>query len=203
MWIGVGGAVLVVILLIVAGLSNKNTVSNVTGELTSWKRGPDTATVKMVEYADFQCPACAQYHPLVLELEKAYPNELQVQFRHFPLTQIHIHALNASRAAEAAGRQGKFWEMHDMIFEKQTAWSGLTDPRPAFESYAKDLGLNVEQFKADSENKDLVDGGINADRAEGEKMGVNGTPTFYVNGKKVDANPRSLDEFKALIESSK
>ncbi|HEY4504149.1 MAG TPA: thioredoxin domain-containing protein [Candidatus Paceibacterota bacterium] len=205
-WIAIGAVVLVFILLVVAKLSGPGTgPSDVIGTATSWKNGPDTAKAKLLEYGDFQCPACATYYPFVEQLQKDFPTDLQLQFRHLPLVSIHQHAMNAARATEAAGKQGKFWEMYDQIYKGQKEWSVLTDARLAFEKYATDIGLDVAQYKIDVANKDLTDGAINADIAEFNKLGIPmSTPTFVLNGKVItEANmPRSYDAFKKLIEGT-
>lgn len=159
--------------------------------------GPSDAAVTLVEFADFQCPACAAYHPLVQQLKEQFPDNLRVVFKHFPLSQIHPNALPAGLATEAAGRQDKFWEMHDLLFERQADWSGALNAVDIFKGYAEELALDVAQFESDlqdTELRDIVLGGV----VEGSRVGVRGTPTFFVNNVKIE-NPRSLEGFAEII----
>ena len=165
-----------------------------------WIKGNTTSTVTLIEYSDFQCPACGAYYPILKQVFEEYGDRIQFVYRHFPLRNIHPNAEPAARAAEAAGKQGKFWEMHDMIFENQTTWSGFASVISTFEGYAQELGLDIEQFR-----QDLTDGAI-ADQVQGDyngglDAGVNSTPTFYLNGQKLD-NPRGLEPFKQVIEEA-
>lgn len=161
--------------------------------------GPETATLTLIEYADFQCPTCAAYAPLLSQLSSAYPDDLRVVYRFFPLQTIHPNATLAAQAAEAAGRQGKFWEMHDLLFAKQTDWNREANAHDKFTAYAASLGLDVEQFKTDIDSKE-VKNRVAADYRSGAAARVNGTPTFFLNGEPLE-NPRGLDAFKAIIDA--
>ncbi len=163
-------------------------------------KGNPEAKVLVVEYSDFQCPACRTYYPIVRQLVSEFGDQIAVVYRHFPLTTIHFNAEFAARAAEAAKKQNKFWEMHDLLFEKQNEWSGSSNPSSMFESYAELIGLNVDQFKNDFSSKEVRDF-VKAERAHSLKIGLQGTPTFFVNGQKID-NPNSLEGFKAVINSA-
>jgi protein-disulfide isomerase len=139
-------------------------------------QGSPTATVTLVEYGDYQCPYCGAAHGEVKEVQRVLGDDLLFAFRHFPLTQIHLLALPAAEAAEAAGAQGKFWEMHDLLFENQ----------PHFEpanllKHAAALGLDLERFAADVESG-KYEPRIREDFMSGIRSGVNGTPTFFING---------------------
>lgn len=141
-------------------------------------KGQASASATLVEFSDFQCPACGAFHPIVKQLELKYKNELKVAYRHFPLPQ-HTYAQKAAEAAEAAGEQGKFWEMHDAMFENQEHLTA-----DDLKKYAKDLGLDTEKFNQ------ALDSGKFANRVKeditlGNKIGINATPTFYLNGKKL------------------
>lgn len=164
-----------------------------------WVGGERDAPVILVEYLDFQCPACGSYYPVVKQLEREFTGQLTVVTRHFPLEQPHQYARLAARAAEAAGRQGKFFQMHDKLFEGQKEWSDAKDAKKIFISYAEDIGLNIEKFKKDIEDKP-IDQKIDSDQQSGTEVGVNSTPSFFINGVKID-NPESLEAFKSLIES--
>ncbi|OGI72699.1 hypothetical protein A3J61_00135 [Candidatus Nomurabacteria bacterium RIFCSPHIGHO2_02_FULL_38_15] len=165
--------------------------------MADWVRGDANAKVTLVEYSDFQCPACAAYYPLVKKLEEKFGSQMSFTYRHFPLSQIHKNAELAAMAAEAAGLQGKFWEMHDMLFENQTAWSNNYNAKKVFIGYAEKLVLNTDQFENDLDRKDLRDK-IAANYKEGVSIGINGTPSFFVNGVKI-TNPKSYEEFEKII----
>jgi protein-disulfide isomerase len=165
------------------------------------KVGAGNKGVTVIEYADFQCPACKAYLPVVQQIKAEYGDDITFQFRHFPLTQIHPNAFIASRAAEAAGKQNKFFDMHDLLFENQDSWAPSSNPTPIFEGYAQQLGLNIDQFKTDMTSA-AVNDTINADVKAGQALGANSTPTFAINGKKIDENPRSVEDFKKLIDEA-
>lgn len=164
-------------------------------------QGEGTDGVTLVEYGDFQCPACASYYPIVKEIKEAYGDRITFQFVHFPLTQIHPNAMAAHRAAEAAGLQGRFWEMHDMIYEQQQAWSLVNNAVSIFEGYAEQLGLDMDKYRADVSSA-AVAATINADVRAAQAIGATSTPTFTINGEVVEQNPRNIDEFKALIDDA-
>lgn len=159
-----------------------------------------TGDVLLVEYGDFQCPACGQFFPIVQQLKQEYEGKMTFQFRHFPLTEIHQNALISSRAAEAAAIQGKFFEMHDLLFQSQNAWSGSTNPTPIFESYAEQLDLDMEKFRTDMRSE-AVNNAVQADRNHARSEGFQSTPTFVLDGQKIE-NPRSLEDFKKLIDEA-
>lgn len=163
-------------------------------------KGNASSTVVVMEYSDFECPACRIYYAVIKELAVEFGDDVAFVYRHFPLIGIHANAEFAARAAEAAGKQDKFWEMHDLLFEKQGEWSGSADFRQFFQSYATLLGISVEQFEADfvsSEVKDFV----KAQRIHAIKSGLQGTPTFFINGQKIE-NPNSVEAFRTLIKEA-
>lgn len=162
--------------------------------------GDPNGVVTLVEFGDFQCPACGAYHPLVKQVLKNNPTGLKFVFKNFPLTQIHQNALTAAKATEAAALQGKYWEMHDKIYESQNEWSGSLNALDVFTGYAKALSLDTKKFTADVANKSVEDN-ILAEYKEGTKLGVQGTPTFFLNGKKL-SNPQSQEAFDALIKDA-
>ncbi|MCL5004821.1 MAG: DsbA family protein [Patescibacteria group bacterium] len=163
-----------------------------------WYLGSKNAKVTLVEYSDFECPACKAYAPIITLLNKDFPNDLKIVYRHFPLPQ-HKNARVAAQAAEAAGKQGKFWEMENLIFEKQNEWADNSNAEENFVSYATSLGLNIEKFKSDF-NSDLTKTKIESDYASGEESKLTYTPTFFLNSKKI-SNPQNYEEFKSLIET--
>jgi protein-disulfide isomerase len=158
-------------------------------------RGPKDAKVTIVEFSDFQCPFCSRATKTVDEILKLYPADVRVAFKHLPLP-FHNNAVPAAEAANAAGEQGKFWEMHDLLFANQQQLD-----RPALEGYAQKLGLNLAKFKAALDSGKFK-AGIQADTAYGNKLGARGTPTFFINGK-VLVGAQPLDAFKARIEEAK
>lgn len=166
-----------------------------------WVRGETSAPVTIIEYSDFQCPACGYYYPLVKKVEKEYPSTVRVAYRQFPLVGLHEHALEAAYAAEAAGAQGKFWEMHDTLFEHQKEWSTEKDVKTVFVRYAKSIGLDEKKF-ADAMGSDAIRDRIKKSLAEVEKIGLQGTPTFFLNGRQIE-NPKSFEDFRYLIENEK
>lgn len=164
---------------------------------TDWVKGKPDAPLVLVEYSDFQCPACALYEPILQRLEQELGDQLVVVYRYFPLTQIHKNAKISAQAAEAAGQQGKFWDMHDTLFAHQTEWEVLDDPQDTFKQYAQDFGLNTDQFMQDLQATKTVDR-VNRDLNSGLNLGVNSTPSFFVNDKK-GVGYGSYDEFKQFV----
>lgn len=156
----------------------------------------------MVEFADFQCPACRYYYPIVRQLRADYGDKLTVIYKYFPLRQIHQNAQMSAQAGEAAKLQDKFNEMEEMLFMKQDEWANLSDSdaKEKFSSYAESIGLNREQFLKDI-SSDQVKDAVNKDYEQGIGLGVNSTPTFFVNGKKI-TNPASYDGFKSIIDQA-
>ena len=147
-------------------------------------RGTSTMPVSIVVYADFQCPACATEHQTMSRVWPSISNKAHLIFRHFPVTTSHPHSWNASLYAEAAGKQGRFWEMHDYLFANQGIWSGLPDTDDEFDSYALELNLDLEQLHADIES-DAVVQKVRNDQRGGNASGVRSTPTLFINGRRV------------------
>jgi len=163
-------------------------------------KGNKEAKVVIMEYSDFQCPACRSYYLVVREIMQEYGDRVAFVYRHFPLTGIHANAEFAARAAEAAGEQGKFWEMHDLLFEKQSEWSNSANVAEIFESYAKLLDLNIEQFNLDWRSKEIKNF-VSAHRVHSLKSGLQGTPSFFINGKQIP-NPDSIEQFRKIISDA-
>jgi len=161
--------------------------------------GPVSAPVTLIEYLDFECEACGAYFPLIKQLEKDFPNDIRVVRRYFPLPG-HRNGLPAALAVEAAARQNKYEEMHDLLFTKQSEWGEKSAPNPAmFEAYAQEIGLDVEQFKKDVASEEVT-ARVQRDVESGRKLGNSGTPTFFLNGEKIQ-NPQGYEPFKALIQT--
>ena len=178
-----------------------------TGELAAGERGaeparalgPENAPVVLEEFGDYQCPPCREVFPEVEAVKREYGDRLRFVFRHYPLTRIHPHALLAALAAEAAGAQGKFWEMHRALYENQQAWSRMPDPRPLFELYALRIGLDVERFRRDIGGQE-ADARVVADHNRARSLGVESTPTFFLNGRKLPPMSGFGRELRARIE---
>lgn len=163
-------------------------------------KGPDDAKVTLVEFSDFQCPACRSYYPFIKQATEEFPDDLRVVYRHLPLTVIHPNAEPAAKASEAAALQGKFWEMHDMLFEKQDEWSGKEDPKEMFVSYANEIELDVDQFTNDYESEEITQR-IDQHKQIALEEDLDSTPTFFVNGALLEERPRSYEAFKELIQN--
>jgi protein-disulfide isomerase len=162
------------------------TASEQTGNIADHVFGQKDSKVVFTEYGDFQCPGCGGMHPTIKALTEKYEGQITFVFRNFPLTQIHPNALVAAAAAESAGLQGKYWEMHNKLFESQDAWKGVTVKQriDVFAGYAKELGLDEAKFRTDITSAN-VGKKVNFDMALGKKINVNSTPTFLLNGKVV------------------
>lgn len=178
--------------------SKKKASAPITMSSSGWVTGNPNSKVTVVEFADFQCPACLAFKPTMDKLRKDYGGKVKIVFKHFPLKQAHPNALSAGIASEAAGRQNKFWEYHDLLYENQQVWSPLPDPTSDFLKYAKDLKLDIDKFKKDLKDKALKDI-VNAQSDEGIKIGVNATPTIYINGEFMGV-PRYEDLKKKIDE---
>lgn len=165
--------------------------------MDDWVKGNPQAEVTLIEYGDFQCPSCGAFYPIVKTLSEEFGENVQFVYRNFPLRSVHPWADLAARAAESAGLQGQFFAMHDKLFEEQTTWASSQNPQLLFEQYAGDIGLDVEQFKADIDS-DAVRTAVQDDFESGLQAKVQGTPTFYLNGEKI-VNPRSLDGFREIL----
>jgi protein-disulfide isomerase len=152
-------------------------------EKTAHVRGGPNAPVTLEEFGDFQCPSCSLASSIIRNLEHDYGPRLRVVFRQFPLT-MHSHALEAAKAAEAAGLQGRFWEMHDLLYEHQSAWSEAKNVQPLFGAYAANLGLDVDRFQKDMQTPE-VNARVASDMELGVSRGVMNTPTLFINGSQI------------------
>lgn len=162
-----------------------------------WSKGGESATVVLEEFSDFQCPACGAYFSVVKALTEEFKDTVRFSYRHFPLRSIHKNAEKGARAAEAAGEQGKFFEMHNLLFERQDSWVNDVNPSILFYGYAKELGLQAEKFKS-AYKSEVIAKRVERDYQDGLAREVDSTPTFFLNGTKLN-NPRSLEEFRAVV----
>lgn len=165
-----------------------------------WTQGNKKAVVTLIEYGDYQCPPCGNYHPVLKRLNREFEGQILFVFRNFPLSAIHLNAELAARAAEAAGKQGRFWEMHDLLYEKQQEWSVSSTPRDIFLRYARSLNLDPKKFDEDLDSKE-VRARVENDFKRGFEAGINSTPTFILNGAKIQT-PGSYEEFRALLDKA-
>ena len=154
--------------------------------------GPESAKVTIVEFSDFQCPFCSRVYPTLLRLRQEYGDDVRVVFKHMPLG-FHAKAPAAHAAAEAAKLQGKFWPMHDKLFEGQRLLS-----EAQYEVWAREIGLDVEQFKQDATSKE-VKARVDADSAEAQRLGVTGTPAFFINGRFL-SGAQPFESFKRMVD---
>ena len=162
--------------------------------------GNPDAPVTLEEFGDFQCPPCGTLSGPINQLEQDYRPRLRIIFRHFPLT-MHRHAREAALASEAAGRQGQFWQMHDVLYREQAVWSEAADVRPLFDTYAGMLGLKIDRFKKDMESEE-VNRRVTADQLRGTALGVTITPTLFVNNRALPNASLSPAALRAGVEAA-
>jgi protein-disulfide isomerase len=198
-------AIIAVIIVIFGGIlvfnNHKASAPNGgSGTPTNHVEGQGSAGVTLVEYGDYQCPYCGQYFPIVQAVQQKYNTQITFQFRNLPLLQIHQNAFAAARAAEAASLQGKFWDMHDLLYQNQTTWGESSNAQVYFQQYASQLSLNVQKFTQDAASSQVNDT-INADVSAFLKTGQEeSTPTFFLDGKKIQPG-YSVDAFSKLIDA--
>jgi protein-disulfide isomerase len=181
-------------------ISKNHIASGMDGAGSIHIRGQSDAPVTLEEYGDFECPPCGRLSEPINKLEQDYHSRLRVIFHHFPIV-THQHAREAALASEAAGLQGRFWEMHDVLYREQATWSKAPDAQPLFNAYAGMLGLKIDRFKKDMES-DEVKEKVDTDQKEGAAVGVTVTPTIFINNRALP--PTSLNEggLRAAIEEA-
>jgi protein-disulfide isomerase len=165
-------------------------------------KGNPEAETKLVKYSDLQCPACAAFYPVVKDILAEHGDRLSFEYKHFPLP-IHPNAQAAALAAEAAGQQGKFFAMHDLLFDNQAEWSQAAVPGVFFIQYAEEIALDTDEFTR-QQNSSVLRDKVRAEFAEGRDLGVTGTPTFFLNGKRMSFSTYSefIDQVTAAIDPS-
>jgi protein-disulfide isomerase len=163
--------------------------------------GPVEAPITLEEFGDFQCPPCGVLSGPISQLEKDYSPRVRVIFRQFPLPAFHAHAVEAALASEAAGRQGRFWEMHDLLYREQSVWSVAPDPQTLFNAYAGILGLNLDAFQKDMASEQLK-ARIAADQERGQTLGVTATPTVFINDRTVPAPALNVSGLRVAIDAA-
>lgn len=154
--------------------------------------------VTIEEFGDYQCPPCGTIHPDIKKVKNEFGSSVRLIFYQFPLSQIHKNALDAAHAAMAARLQGKFWEMHDVLYENQKLWSDAPDLRPFAAGYAQQLGLDMERFRRDMDSPQ-VDAAVSADLRRGQSLGVTGTPTLFIDGQQIENEKTTLDNLRKII----
>lgn len=203
---------LLVLLVIFAGFIgfvtfNKSSDADESGGSSSTSKGSSNyygkldSPVTLTEFVDFQCEACYAYYPYVKQLKEKYKDQIRFQVRYFPIMSGHQFALQGARNAEAAARQGKFWEMHDKIFEGQKVWEKSQDPQEYFNTYAKEIGLDMAKFEADFKSND-VNNVVQKDLKDVQKLGGTGTPTFVLNGKLIKNPDATLEAMSKVVDDA-
>lgn len=162
-------------------------------------RGPEAATLTLVEFGDYECPACGAAHPFVKEILTRYPDKLRLEFHHYPLVGVHPNAMAGAMAAEAAGEQGKYWEMHDALFEHQSEWGESRNPEPLFINFASQIGLDVNKFMQ-SLRSPALQTRILQDVTLADNLKIQATPTFFLNGQEVHLK-LSMEDFVQAVDS--
>lgn len=185
--------------------NNANPTPNPGGEVKGAEpphvQGNPNAPVTLEEFGDFQCPTCGSYHAELKKIQAEFGDKLKLIFRELPLLPMHEHALMAAQAAEAAGIQGKFWEMHDLLYENQAKWVEQKDLVPVFVDYAKQIGINPDQFMKDL-NGERVAQRIFQDGKRAHSFGLKGTPSFFVNGKEAKDEQWKPEGLRQMIRDA-
>lgn len=167
-------------------------------EIMSHIKGNPESTVTLVEYSDFQCPACAAFQPALNDVLEKHGEQIKFEYKHFPLP-IHSFAIQASVAAEAAGQQGKFFEYHDILFAEQANWASSATPQSLFIQYAERLELDIEMFKRHM-NASVLRDHVKGQFDEGRGLGITGTPTFFLNGERMQI--KTYEDFLNQVEAA-
>lgn len=208
-WTVIGLVIAASIALIVYVAKNSNADVGKTDVFLSdvgtneWVKGDPNAKLTLVEYSDFQCPACLGREPILKELFSEFGGHMRFIYREFPLRTVHQNAQIAAQAAEAAGVQGKFWEMHDALFNHHDEWEALTieEATAAFHSYAQEIGLDVTKYDADFDSSEVKDA-VEEDVQSGLDAGIYSTPTFYLNGELLKVDTTNYDAFREAIRQA-
>ncbi len=204
-WGVAGLAIVAGILLIVAVAKGPDAIipsGSVSLAADDWTLGSVDSKVVLMEYSDFACPACKSASSVVNQLVGEFGEHMVFVYRHFPLNiPGHQNGPLAARAAEAAGLQGKFFDMSDKLFMYQDIWKSAGNPEANFEQYATDLGLDLEKFKTDYASS-AVESAVDDDLDSANDLNLNSTPTFFLNGEKLSPNPKSYDDFRNLIRNA-
>ena len=163
------------------------------------QKSPAKTVVTLEEFGDYQCPPCGLIHPTLKSLKSEFGANLNFVFRNLPLTHLHKNAMLAAQAAEAARVQGRFWEMHDLLYESQKQWSEEADPKPIFMKFAQDIGLDTARFDVDLNSME-VKSRIQADLDAAAKQGITGTPTILIDGRRLRVEATTPEGVRKIIE---
>ena len=186
---------------VLVAIPRNSTAPEMAGTEPSHVRGEANAPVTLEEFGDFQCPPCGKLAGPTKQLEEAYGSQLRVIFRQFPLSvKVHAHAQEAALASEAAGLQGCFWEMHDLLYREQDVWSKAADARTLFRGYAGMLGLNLDRFEKDMDGAEARER-VASDKKRGVALGVHSTPTVFINDRQVPA-PVQVAGLRSAIDAA-
>lgn len=180
--------------------NNTPLTSNIQGAQPPNFKGSQNSPVVLEEFADYQCPTCASMHPVMNEINAIYGSRIKFIYRNFPLTQIHKNSYEAAVSSEAAGLQGKFWDMQNLLFQNQKNWQNVEMVKPIFEGYAQTIGLDVEKFKSDVAGLAAKER-VNKDMERGRSLNVNSTPTILVNGVPVPFEQMSVEGIRKVVDA--
>jgi len=198
---GLAGLMIVTSVLLIISISGTKTIFLKDGISESdWVEGNPQAKIILIEYSDFECPACKIFAEEIQKIVDEFGNHIAFVYRHYPLESIHEYAMSAAYASEAAGAQGKFWEMHDMLFLTQEDWTTQQNPEESFFNYAKSMGLDMKKFEEDYNSRSIRNR-VKESKTFAEKIGLTGTPTLFINGQQIN-NPRSHEDFRKLIRDA-
>ncbi|HTR18683.1 MAG TPA: thioredoxin domain-containing protein [Candidatus Paceibacterota bacterium] len=211
MWLVGGFIVVVVAVVVIAAVASQGAQPGTTFvattvpaiDSTDHVKGDTNSKVSVIEYGDFECPACGEWEPIVEQVEADYGNRVEFVFRNFPLYQIHPNAKIAAQAAEAAGLQGKYWEMHDLLYKNQNNWVNASNNSVVsqfFDGYAQSLGLDVTKFNADITSSAVI-ARVQRDIDSGDTAKIDHTPTFFVDLAQIQ-NPTGLQQFEQVIDQA-
>jgi len=191
------GIVVAVVGFLIITLSMRKTPADLANINPHPAIGPENTLIVIKEYSDFQCPYCKKAQTGLKALLEKYPTKIRLEFIDFPLRKIHQNSYDASSAAQCALKQGKFWEFHDKLFVNQESWASALSPVSKFESYAGEIGLDVNKFRSCYKDK-LYRKTIDANIKEGVALDVNGTPTFFVNNERI-VPPLTLQDWESAL----
>ncbi len=161
--------------------------------------GQEEGIITFTEYADFQCPGCASFEKINSAVRKKFGNQVRFEFKHFPIVAIHPNTIAAHRAVEAAARQGKFWEMHDMVFARQQEWTTVSRPSEVLRGFAEQLGLDLKKYDTDVKSPEIL-ATINADTKKGKELGIVGTPSFFIDGVEIKNPTETVNTLDSMSE---
>ena len=192
---------IMIVAVVFAGIKFFSPPAKIINSIVARSKGNTEAKVQVIEFIDFECPACAYGAKILKDAFEKHPNDIRVQIKYFPLLKPHRHAMQVALYSECAGRQGKFWEFHDLLMPAQKEWSPLLSAEPMFDNFAKQVGLNTAQLY-ECVKSDAAAQTINDDRTLGQSLGVQSTPTYFINNKMVVGGKSLIDELGVYFPGS-